>query len=205
MKKRNLSPKRVSVTRASRLAVSRIKAPGPRLGVNAELCVLNRMDRVGGFGRQTKAEARPIVSPVPETFAGHGDERVSPRRGRGTIHGPMGNSAKKPIDCFAQLFRLCERAPLSLSSPLFLSLSHFLILSFSLANEFRRHGHQGSEIVSVSRNRCRPTPRSISFDQYFNERIIGINGAHSLCRISRLFSLAVDARVIGRSVSSLLV
>lgn len=116
-------------------------------------------------------------------------------------------SRKKPIDCFAQLFRLCERAPLSLSfsSPLFLSLSHFLILSFSLASEFRRHGHQGSEIVSVSRNRCRPTPRPISFDQYFNERIIGINGAHSLCRISRLFSLAVDARAIGRFVSSLLV
>lgn len=93
-----------------------------RLGVNAQLCVLIGWTEWEGLEGRQKRRLVQLCHRSPRLSPDAGDERVSPRRGRGTIHGSRGNSAKKPIGRLAQLFR--ERAPLSLSLfPLFLSLS----------------------------------------------------------------------------------
>lgn len=89
------------------------------------------------------------------------------------------NSAKKPIGCLAQLFRLCERAPR---------------LAPERGERWRensgviaRAGRRRDEVCETPRRTDRESCHRISFDQYFNERIIEINGARTVCRISRLY------------------
>lgn len=75
-----------------------------------------------------------------------------------------GNSAKKPISHLAQLFRLCERAP---------------------ERRWERGRESEKERIQASRAPTEGKTVSVkisagSFDQYFNERIIGINGLYRL-------------------------
>ena len=78
-----------------------------------------------------------------------------------------GNSAKKPISHLAQLFRLCERAP------------------ERSEKRGEREREREKERIQASRVPTEGETVSVkisagSFDQYFNEGIIGINGSHRL-------------------------